>query len=177
MAPMVQLSATTFARLQKFAEPLVDDIESVINKLADHYEGETATAPTATDFSGGAVPNLTHTKVLSADVAAAPLKKAEANWNGIMDHLILKAAAKLNDLEALREVVIANHVVGEKTDQGYRYLPGAGISVQGQDANSAWKTTAHLARALHLPVRVLFMWYDNEKAAHPGQTGKLAVNA
>jgi hypothetical protein len=180
MAPAVQLSPATFARLQKFAEPLVDDIESVINRLADSYEdkqGNGALAATAKDFSGGATPNLTHTKVMSAEVGGKPLKKAEANWNGILDHVVTYAAAKLNDLEALKELVIINYVVGEKTDQGYRYLPSAGISVQGQDANSAWKATSHIAKALHLPAKVMFMWYDNEKAVHPGQTGKLAVNA
>jgi hypothetical protein len=66
--------------------------------------------------------------------------------------------------------------VGQKEDMGYRFIDAAGVSVQGQDANGAWKATAHIAKTLHMPVKVLFMWYDNEKAANPGQTGKLTLN-
>ena len=38
MSPTVELSQQTFARLQKYAVPLVDNIESVINRLADAYD-------------------------------------------------------------------------------------------------------------------------------------------
>jgi hypothetical protein len=178
MAPTVQFTPATFARLQKFAEPLVDDIESVVNRLADFYEGgsgPSGPSGSAKDFSGGPVPNLTHTKMLEAEVASQVLPKSKGNWNGLLDAMILKAAEKLNDIEALKGLVIINYVVGEKADQGYRFLPAAGISVQGQDANSAWKAISHIAKSLRIQAQALFVWYDNEKAAHPGQTGKLSV--
>jgi len=179
MSPQVNLSAATFGRLQKFAEPLVDDIESVINKLMDIAEAKQA-APSPTgnvkDFSGGTPPNLTFTKVLSAEIGGKTLSKADSTWNHVLIEAILQAAAKLKDANALKQLIIANHVVGQKTDQGYRYIPSAGVSVQGQDAIGAWKATSHILKSLHIPAEVVFVWYDNDKAAYPGLTGKLSLN-
>src|SRR5262249_35138368 len=96
--------------------------------------------------------------------------------NGLLNEAIMRAAARFKDPSRVKELIRANSILGKKEDQGYRYLASAGVSVQGQDANSAWKATSHIANLLHLPVSVLFIWYDNEKAAHPGQTGKLTLN-
>jgi hypothetical protein len=177
MSPQVTLSAETFGRLQRFAEPLVDDIESVINRLIDHYEikqGSPIPATTAKEYGGGTAPNLTHTKLLSAEIGGKTLAKVD--WNALLVEAVVQAAKKLNDAEELATLIIVKRVVGQKEDMGYRFIDAAGVSVQGQDANGAWKATAHIAKTLHMPVKVLFMWYDNEKAANPGQTGKLTLN-
>jgi len=151
---------------------------SVLNKLMDIAEGKQgAPAPTATakDFSDGRVPNLTHTKILSAQIGGKALGQSDTNWNRFLDRVILEAATKLNDVKALKQLIIINHVVGKKENQGYRHLPKAGISVQGQDSEAAWKAASHILKAMHMTAEVVFMWYENERAAHPGQTGRLAV--
>jgi hypothetical protein len=48
--------------------------------------------------------------------------------------------------------------------------------VQGQDSNYAWKTIAHIVRELGLKAELTFAWYDDPKAAKPGEVGKLAVS-
>ena len=40
MSPSVELSPKPFARLQAHAVPLVDSIESVINRIVDYYEAK-----------------------------------------------------------------------------------------------------------------------------------------
>jgi hypothetical protein len=90
--------------------------------------------------------------------------------------VIKQAAAKLNDVNALKRLIIVNSVVGKKEDQGYRHIPEAGVSVQGQDAMGAWKAASHLLKSMHIAGEVVFVWHDNEKSAHPNQTGKLSVN-
>jgi len=77
--------------------------------------------------------------------------------------------------EQIRKVIICNFVVGKKEDNGYRYLDDVGVSVQGQDANNAWKATYHILRAIKVPVEVNFVWQDNPKAAAPGSSGKFLV--
>ena len=141
----------------------------------------TATTPSlgakVMEFADGKVPNLTHTKMLSAQVNGKPLPPSATNWNRLLDEVILQAAAKLKDPKALAQLIIVNHFVGKKEDQGYRHLVKAGISVQGQDAEAAWKATVHILKSLGMSAEVAFLWYDNDKAAHPGQTGKLTVNS
>jgi hypothetical protein len=121
-----------------------------------------------------APPNLLFTRVLSAELNGTQLPKA--NWNRLLDETILQAAAKLQDLKALKGLLVVNFVEGNKEDQGYRYLPDAGVSVQGQDASNAWKGAAHIIKAMKFPARVVFQWYDNPKAANPGKTGQFTLN-
>lgn len=179
MVPLVDLSEPTYQQLQKLAEPFVDKTpEDVIIKLIHSYVGgsQTATAPISSgpkEYGIGAAPNLGHTKVLSAELNGVALQNA--NWNRLLDQVILQAANKLKDVKALKELIVVNSVEGKKEDQGYRFLSAAGVSVQGQDSNGAWKAVAHLAKAAKFSVQVVFVWYDNPKAANPGRTGKLTI--
>jgi hypothetical protein len=64
------------------------------------------------DFSGGTAPNLIFTKLLSAEAGGKVLPKAD--WNTLLIEVIKQAAAKLNDVEALKHLIIVNSVVGKK---------------------------------------------------------------
>lgn len=176
MSPQVNISPVTFGRLQRCAEPLVDDIESVITKLLDHYENKqgTPTSATTARIDAGTTPDLTWTKLLSAEIAGEPLKKVD--WNALLIAMVELAATKVQTPQEVAELVIVNRVATKKENNGYRFIPSAGVSVQGQDANSAWKAVTHIAKTLNVPVKVFFRWYDNEKAANPGKTGKLSLN-
>ena len=66
-------------------------------------------------------------------------------------------------------------VAGMKTDQGYRYLSDIDVSVQGLDAQDAWRCVANLARTLGISVEIYFFWRDNPGAYLPGQSATLRV--
>jgi hypothetical protein len=68
----------------------------------------------------------------------------------------------------------ARMVKGAKSDEGYSPLPEYGISVQGVDAHDAWRIAFGLARKLSLPLEVIFEWRDKERAAYPGEIGRMA---
>lgn len=180
MVPLVDLSESTYQQLQKLAEPFVDkNPEDVIIKLIHYYgtpslQGSSPPSPIGPQEYGiGAPPDLSHTKILSVELNGVPLQNT--NWNRLLDAVIVQAAHKLKDVKAVKELIVVNSVVGRKDDQGYRFLPEAGISVQGQDSNGAWKGVLNLVKALKFSVQVIFVWYDNPKASNPGQTGKLTV--
>jgi hypothetical protein len=90
----------------------------------------------------------------------------QPNWNSIMDRAIQFAFHKLKDTDKVSELVLAKHVKGQKADQGYRYIKEAGLSVQGQDANNAFKTTAKIFRDMSVNAEFVFAWYDNPKAVY-----------
>lgn len=173
---IVQISQETFARLQANAVPLVDTIETVINRALDALEGsKEGSLPPAKlgGFDPSAPPSLSFTTVRSVTIANKKLSPKETYWNSVL-FACVKAAAKSGlSPKQIGELTIVNNVVGVKEDSGYKYLKEAGISIQGQDANAAWKAAYHIAKQINLPIEVSFVWQSNPKAAFPGQVGKL----
>jgi hypothetical protein len=185
MSPLVDLSPTTFTRLQAHAVPLVDTIESVINRLLDAYETKGGTPVTPADdggetgsarqFNPNTPPDLTHTKVLAIEFDGKPLARGEVNWNGLLNAAVRAARAKAKSTAELKKLVTVNFVEGQKTDEGYRFLSDIGISVQGQDANGAWRGACHAARQLGCELKATFIWREKEAAAFPGTTGQFHI--
>lgn len=184
MSPSVELSSSTFGRLQKHAIPLVDTIDSVISRMIDAYEqeedasngplqGENLTK--ARLFNPDAPPDLTHTKILAVTFCGRPLGHGQDNWNGVLNAAASEAKARATSSDELRKLIIVNYVDGSKQDEGYRFLPDAGISLQGQNANDAWRAASHIAQRLGCELSVRFVWREKEGAAFPGVTGQFSL--
>jgi hypothetical protein len=177
--PSIELSQMTFTRLQQLAAPFVDTPETVIIRLLDQHESakEPQTASAQEDsgirrFNADAAPDLTHTKVLTATLGTTTLERGQNNWNGLLNEAVRIAARSTKAPAELKKLVHVNFVEGEKTDEGYHFLPDIGISVQGQDANGAWRAVNHILQQLNVPFIVQFVWREKEGAAHPGAKGK-----
>src|SRR5271166_475280 len=185
MTPSVELSAHTFARLQAHAVPLVDNIETVIGRLLDFYEARDGIPATANGESGAKIrqfnplspPSLTHTKVLAAEFCGRPLEHGQANWNGLLNVAVREAKGRSKSAADLKQLIVIPYVEGRKEDEGYRFLPEIGLSIQGQDANGGWKAACHIARKLGVAAAATFVWREKEGAAFPGVTGQLSVAA
>jgi hypothetical protein len=181
--PSVELSHQTFVRLQSHAVPLVDNIETVIGRLIDFYESRDGATVASTDGTASKIrqfnplspPVLTHTKVLEVEFCGRPLEHGEANWNGLLNAAVRRAKAQVKSASELKQLMIVPYVSGRKANEGYRYLSDIGISIQGQDANGAWKAACHIAQKLGLPLTATFIWREKEGAAFPGITGRLSV--
>ena len=65
--------------------------------------------------------------------------RCTAKWNGLMDQLHVLGCKRLGSFEALKRVSHANLRKGKYEQNGYKYLPGADISIQGVSANQAWE--------------------------------------
>ena len=180
----IEVNDDTFARLQKSAVPFVDSPETVINKAMDVYERDLSvranggpkparSAIEPKQFSANSPPNLTHTKVLSVKLNGKQLR--EARWNALLLEAIRLAKAKARTNDELRRLVPVNFVHGKKEDDGYHFVADLDLSVQGQDANSAWKGACHIARQLATPIEAEFMWRAKDGAAYPGVTGRLSA--
>jgi hypothetical protein len=183
MAHIVELSDDTFTRLQKLATPLVDTVETIIIEGCKLLEERRAIGQTALpiqlpgaaprQFSAASPPNLTHTKVLSIKLEGTPLPRA--TWNGLLFEIIRRAKPRLQNADDARRLIIVNFVPGKKDDEGYRFIPEIGVSVQGQDANAAWRGASHIAQQIGAPVEAEFVWRTKNGAEFPGVTGRLSV--
>jgi len=186
MSPPIELSTETFARLQAYAVPFIDHPEDVIKRFAEFYEKHHplpgAPVEAIVDVQDDVrrcnpvtPPDLTHTKVLTVEFGGERLERSQANWNGLLIAAVLKAKAEAKSAADFKRIVVVNFVDGQKTDEGYRFLRQAGISVQGQDANASWRAACHIAQELGCHVLVNFAWRQKEGAAFPGETGQFLI--
>jgi hypothetical protein len=173
-----------YARFGRLAKPFEDTPVTLFTRMLEVYERHVqqrepevasalapAPATNVRTFDPESPPSLTYTMVLSAKLGGVPVK---SSWNGLLVELIKRAKGPLANGNKNR-LLIVNFVEGRKEDEGYHFIPEAGLSVQGQDANYAWRGACHLARQLGIPVEVEFLWRHKKRAKFPGTTGRLVA--
>jgi hypothetical protein len=165
--------------MQKSAVPFVDTPISVIERWANFYDehhgsttnGETQTTSNSGNckqFSATQPPDLLHTRVRGKLGTIA-----FSRWNELVRIAHVEAFKKAGSYDLLRKVTRAHIKNGEYLDEGYKYVPEVGISVQGVDANRAWEHGLRLAMYLKLLLTAEVEWRHHEQAAHPGESGVL----
>jgi hypothetical protein len=176
-----EIADATFERLKAHAEPLVDTIDSVINRALDALEDKAGADPSGLGpnrlrlFDPAVPPNLAHTTVKSIELCGAALRPNETYWNTLLIATLREAKSRGAGTDELANLVLGNCRVGRKEDDGYRFYKDLGLSIQGQDSNAAWRATHHVARKQGLSLKVMFVWQDNPKAAFPGTPGMFVV--
>jgi hypothetical protein len=179
--PEVTIQVSTFQRLQQHAKPLIDTIDTVMNRALDALEQEAGKSPVAGVGESGAerridarmLPDVTHTKVLDASIGGQPV--AKPNWNSVMVEMVRHTMRRVGSFERLRQLCPVNMVKGRKEDEGFTYLPEIDTSVQGQDAIGACRAAVTAAQALGITLEIAFMWRHKEGAAHPGERARVRV--
>jgi hypothetical protein len=187
MTPQISISQPLFLKLQEMAEPFVDTPETVISKavefyLSNHKQGykpneNAQSAPIDTGvmvFQPDAPPDLSFTRPVSVELEGVKFDKAKLYWNPLLFEIIRLAGIKLKDTDRLKQMLLCNYADGQTgEDTGYRFIPEAGLSVQGGAANSVWKAIGHLVKQLGLKLDVTFVWEDKPKAAYPTKTARM----
>ena len=178
--PLIPIEPSTFERLQSHARPLVDTVDSVINRGLDALKNlGTQPAPIVNGQANKRIidprflPSLTHTKVLDAVIDGESLSKT--NWSAVRNDMLQRGMKHFGSFEKLRKVCPINIVQGKKEDEGYSYLSDIDISVQGQDSNGASRGIITLAQSLRIALDITFIWRLKDKAAYPGEQGRLTI--
>ena len=120
-------------------------------------------------------PSLTFTKPLKAAINGKSIQNP--NWASILHTMLAQMKAKGFVGEKLVQELAIPTKTSKYEQDGYKYLPDLGISVQGQSATDAWKEVDRLAVKWRIPVNVDFVWRQNPKAHHPGKAGALRSGA
>lgn len=180
----IKISQATFERLQQHAVPFVDTTpEAVINRALDALEGprenvassSSHTPATERRIDPRALPRLTHTKVLSAEIDGQFIERP--NWNRLLDKVLSIASRRFGSFDELRSHCPANLVQGKKETDGFAYLPEIGLSVQRQDSNAACRTIVTLAERLSISLDVRFIWRPKTDALYPGEQGRIRLGS
>ena len=152
------IEEATHKRLQSHAVPLEDSYDTVINRALDALEPRKAPI----DKQGidqdivivdpNRLPNLTHTKILSASVNGMSISKP--NWHKMRNKLIQIAMEQEKSLHWLRSKSRANIIEGRTKNSHYKYLDGYDISVDATNAPRSFQTVVNIAFALSIPVKM-----------------------
>lgn len=183
--PTVELSDETYKQMQSIAIPFVDTPETVIGRAVAFYieknidlerrVGEVAVDPSVRQFDPNSPPPLTHTKILSASFNGELLGRNDDSWNGLL-HVAARAAANpSHSTDDFKSLMVVRFVKGEKHDEGFKPVDGTEFSIQGQDANGAWRGIRYIAQSMGIAVSVKFVWRDKEGAALPGVEGQMTI--
>lgn len=180
MDHVVEIPEQLFRRLQAIARPLVDTPITVIERLLEHYEGrapvsEARSAPVIHRFGPGSAPDFTHTRVLAAYFAGQETTRPK--WNELVRLAHEVALARNLSVDQLKKLTTANICEGAKSDEGFKPAHNFRYSIQGVDANDAWRISYDLARKLKCNVRVEFEWRAKDDAEFPGERGLIEWNA
>lgn len=116
-------------------------------------------------------PSLTFTKPINATINRKQIQNP--NWASILHVMLAQVKAKGPVGEKLVQELAIPTRAAKYEEDGYRYIPELGISVQGQSAADAWKEIDRLAKKWRIPVNIEFVWRQNPKALHPGKAGVL----
>lgn len=180
MAPTISVSESLFSRLQQQATAFVDTPETVISRALDALEAKAPEAPLTSagprEFNGASPPNLAFTTVKRVLLGGMTFPKGETYWNPLMFACVREAAKQGLSPAEIASLMVVPHTVGKKEDNGYVFIQEAGVSVQGQASNGAWKQAHHIAAALKISLEVEFVWQNVDKAAHPNAMGIFKVS-
>lgn len=186
MSQVIRISESIYERLELMAIGF-DTPGSVIERLLKFYEKHhTQVAPPVKSSPAEVAPqghikslnpdnpgNLSHTWVLEGCFGNERIK----NWMQLVYAAHKYASRYYGNFEALRKATLSNIVQGSLSERGYHVYPDIGISIQGENSNNSWRNALHLAREINSRIEVLLQWRNNEKAAYPGQKGKLLWEA
>ena len=182
MPHQIELPDDLFAKLQKHAVPFIDTPVSVIERAVraleegDEEPVNRSSAGGPRSFNPAAPPDLAFTKPRKVSIAGRSLPNSQAYWNNVMLEVIRQAAARGVSTEDLLALITVNSQAGERHDNGFNFIQPAGLSIQGQNANGAWRQAYVIASSVGIHVEVEFAWQNNAKAAMPNAIGSFVVD-
>jgi len=183
MMPVVRINDATFADLSTLktwfgtktpSETIDRIVRDAMEQLGMEREDEPeGVAPTASDgtVQFDTAPGLSFTKPLAASINGKSTRSLR--WSAILLTMIAQVKAKGFEGEKLVRELAIPAKAEQYEEEGFRYHPDLGISVQGQSASDCWKEVDRLAKKWRIPVMVEFWWRQTPKAQYPGKTGVL----
>lgn len=175
--PNIEVSDSALSYLKQRAEPLVDTTVTVLDRLLDEHAAFVASQNAATSlemrFSGQELPSVKFTTIVAAKVAGKPA--TQKYWNNILEDVIAACVIGGGNASEVQAILQANTLPGNHGDNGYRFVPAAGFSFQGLEANRVCRNIASLAERYKVRVDIEIRWQEEEKAAFPNQTARIIL--
>jgi len=183
MMPVVRINDATFADLKSIAtwfgtktpsetiDRIVQEAMEGLGMARDEEPENLASTTSDGAMQFETAPGLAFTKPLAASIGGKALHNPR--WSAILLTVIGQLKARGFEGEKLVRELAIPAKVSQYEEEGFKFHPELGVSVQGQSASDCWKEVDRLAKKWRIPVKVEFYWRQNPKAQFPGKTGVL----
>ena len=178
--PELVVLQSTFERLQRHARPLVDTVDSVINRALDALEqqdGQEVSDVKPVDvkrqIDPQSLPSMTHTRILDATVAGETV--VHPSWNMLFKRVLIRAMDQVANFDELRRLCPVNLIEGREEGAGYQYLSELDVSYFNLPADKACGALVAVARSLDIGIEVTFKWLPKKGAERPGERAHLSM--
>ena len=180
----IKIEQTTLQRLEKLSKPL-EDADAVINRVLDEFERrqkpetylpkerEPESEEEYEFTSEEELPDLTHTRVISASIDGVYIPKPR--WRYLLNYALILVGKEVCAPNQIGTIFSLNITTGRKTDTGYAYLRDINISVQAADSNKTCRTLIKATRRLGVKVDIQFQWHAKDGAERPGKFGRIKI--
>lgn len=166
--PKIDISDAVFKRLETLAKPesFVDNPNEVIKKLIDFYEN----SKPITKFDPENPPNHRHSTISSAKIQEQPV----SGWNELVRQILKEIydrsqkaheqnPSNLDELQTILNDLRNEIRRGRYEEKGFHYDPELDVSIQGFDANSAWRHAYNLAKKHEVKIEIVFQLSDGKR--------------
>lgn len=183
MMPVLRVNDGTFADLSTLktwfgtrtpSETIDKLVRDAMDRLGMERDEEPVAETQATSVGPmgfAKAPGLAFTKPLAASVNGKALHGPR--WSALLLAMIAQLKAKGFEGDKLVHELGVPAKAERYEEEGFKYHPDLGISVQGQSAADVWREVDRIANKWRIPVSVEFWWRQNPKAQYPGKTGVL----
>jgi hypothetical protein len=121
-----------------------------------------------------APPDLSYSIIHSIVLNGAQLPPRMNFWNRLLV-AVVEAAAKTLPKDQIAALVTCGFVYGKRKAGGFHYVGEADISVQAQNANTAWRATYHILNRTRMSAEIEFSWQIDFRPGS-GDAAKMIVN-
>ena len=180
---VIKIEQATFRRLGQHAETFESE-DTLINRVLDEFEirQKPKTIPRKPEptseeeyefTSEEELPDLTHTRVISASIDGVYIPKPR--WRYLLNYALILVGKEVCAPNQIGTIFSLNIKTGCKTDTGYAYLRDINISVQAADSNKTCRTLIKATRRLGVKVDIQFQWHAKYGAERPGKFGRIKI--
>ena len=118
---------------------------------------------------------VTHTKIREAKVDGRMIDSP--SWNGLVAELVIRALAASVGPRELKSLSRSVVVRGWTDEVGFAYYPKGDVSIQRRGAEVACRAIVALAKRVGAQVDAEVEWLPKPEARHPGERGRLRIDA
>ena len=150
-------------------KPSKNSVFNYLSKLKDKFqdfEHEEDTFGETSKINIKPSGSLGFTRIINCNFGGNNPGNRWANLIGAGIIVAVKMGKSINDLQ--RHTTI-NLIKGEEHQRGFKFVPTAGLSYQGMDANKTWENALKLAKLTKQKIYVEFEWTNNPNAVYPGK--------